>query len=98
MTAADLAASAKRDPAPPTSLTPEAAALWHAKKGNWEQAHNIAQDIHTPMGSWIHALLHLIEGDISNAGYWYAKARKPARGRSEIDAEWDTIAREVMES
>jgi hypothetical protein len=29
--------------------------LWWAKKGNWEKAHNIAQDIATNDGSWIHA-------------------------------------------
>jgi hypothetical protein len=98
MTAADLAASTQRDTQPPADLTPEATALWHAKKGNWEEAHNIAQDIHTPTGSWIHALLHLIEGDVGNAGYWYAKARKPTRGLAEIDAEWNTIAHEVLKS
>jgi hypothetical protein len=50
------------------------------------------------MGSWIHALLHLIEGDTGNAGYWYAKAGKPARGRGDIDQEWQTIAQEVLGS
>ena len=98
MTAAELAASAQRDPAPPAGLSPEAEALWHAKKGNWHEAHEIAQDIHTPMGSWVHALLHLIEGDTGNAGYWYAKARKPARERGDIDREWQTIAQEVLGS
>ncbi len=97
MTAAELAASARTEAAPPSGLSPEAEALWHAKKGNWHQAHEIAQDIHTSMGSWIHALLHLIEGDIGNAGYWYAKARKPAKRPAEIDAEWDAIAAEVMD-
>lgn len=96
MTAAELAQSAKSDATPPAGLSPEAKALWYAKKGNWHEAHDIAQDIHTPMGSWIHALLHLIEGDIGNAGYWYAKARKPSKGKGEIDAEWQTIATEVM--
>lgn len=98
MTAAELANSAQRDTSPPEGLAAEAKALWHAKKGNWNEAHDIAQDIHTPMGSWIHALLHLIEGDIGNAGYWYAKARKPARGRGDIDSEWQTIAQEVLGS
>ncbi len=74
MTAAGLAESVKRDTAPDDSLPEEAKALWHAKKGNWEDAHNIAQEIHTPMGSWIHALLHLIEGDQGNANYWFHKA------------------------
>ncbi len=98
MTADELAASAQRDDSPPSGLSPEAKALWHAKKGNWDEAHDIAQDIHTPMGSWIHALLHLIEGDIGNAGYWFAKARKPARTRKEIDTEWQVIATDVLKS
>jgi hypothetical protein len=98
MTAQELATSALSDAAPAATLSAEAQALWHAKKGNWHEAHEIAQDIHTPMGSWIHALLHLIEGDIGNAGYWYAKARKPVRRPAEIDAEWNAIAREVLGS
>ncbi|WP_038165162.1 hypothetical protein [Verrucomicrobium sp. BvORR106] len=98
MTALELAASAQSDPAPADDLSEEAKALWYTKKGDWHEAHEIAQDIHTPMGSWIHALLHLIEGDIGNAGYWYAKARKPAKRPAEIDAEWNTIAREVLGS
>lgn len=98
MTALELAASAQSDPAPAEDLSEEAKALWYTKKGDWHAAHEIAQDIHTPMGSWIHALLHLIEGDIGNAGYWYAKARKPAKRPAEIDAEWNTIAREVLGS
>lgn len=96
MTAAELSQSAQTDAAPPSGLSPEVEALWHAKKGNWHEAHEIAQDIHTPMGSWIHALLHLIEGDIGNAGYWFAKARKPARTRKEIDSEWQAIAAQVL--
>ena len=92
MTAAALKQSALADPAPPAGLTPEMHALWLAKKDRWEEAHNIAQDIHTRDGSWIHALLHLIEGDTGNAGYWYARASRPARGVRDIDDEWDRIA------
>lgn len=92
MTAAALKQSALSDPAPPAGLTPELKALWLAKKDRWEEAHNIAQDIHTPDGSWIHALLHLIEGDTGNAGYWYARASRTPRSTRDIDAEWDRIA------
>jgi hypothetical protein len=77
-------------------LSPEALALWHAKQGHWEEAHNIAQDIHTKMGSWIHALLHLIEGDQGNADYWFAKAGRPSHGPKEIDKLWDEIAGVVL--
>ncbi|WP_036385434.1 hypothetical protein [Muricauda sp. MAR_2010_75] len=52
-------------------------ALWYDAKGDWEASHDIAQDIHTTMGSWIHAYLHRKEGDKWNAGYWYRQAGKP---------------------
>ena len=78
------------------AISPEALALWHAKQGHWEAAHNIAQDIHTKMGSWIHALLHVIEGDQWNADYWFAKAGKPSHGPKEIDKLWDEIAGVVL--
>lgn len=61
----------------PEGLSGALQALWQAQAGNWEQAHNIAQDIHDKDGSWIHAHLHREEGDEFNAGYWYNKAGKP---------------------
>ena len=82
----------------PSALPPEAQALWQIKNGEWDTAHNIAQDIHTPLGSWIHALLHVIEGDQWNADYWFAKAAKPSRKPGETDALWDEIARKVLDA
>ena len=32
---------------PPAGITASLAALWYAGKGDWEQAHTIAQDIPT---------------------------------------------------
>ncbi len=96
MTPDDLLRSATSDNEPPAGLSEELQALWHTKADNWESAHNIAQDIPSAMGSWIHALLHLIEGDIGNAGYWFRKAGKPTRSVSEIDALWQEIAAELL--
>ena len=49
--------------------------------GDWDRAHAIAQDDASAMGSWLHALLHRIEGDAANAGYWYRRAgRVPFTG------------------
>jgi len=96
MTAAELRDSATRDSAAPQGLSNEALALWHTKKGQWDEAHSIAQDIHTSMGSWIHALLHVIEGDQWNADYWFNKAGKPSRKPKDIEALWDEIATKVL--
>lgn len=66
------------------------------KKGEWEKSHEIAQAITTPVGSWIHAMLHLMEGDIKNARYWFMQAGKPVVQPSQIDALWDEIVAHVL--
>lgn len=91
ITTSELLQSATDGSTMPDDISPELQALWHTKAGNWEQAHNIAQDIHTSTGSWIHALLHLIEGDIGNAGYWFRKSGQPVRSVEEIDELWTEI-------
>ena len=83
--------SVAEDAEPPDGLGDELRSLWYTKRGEWEKAHDIAQDIDTKMGSWIHALLHLIEGDLGNAGYWYSRAGKPDRRPDEIDASWEEL-------
>ena len=83
--------SVANDDSPPAGLSDELCSLWLTKKGEWEAAHDIAQDIDTQMGSWIHALLHLIEGDLGNAGYWYSRAGKPSRQPEEIDDSWEEL-------
>lgn len=45
-----------------------------ALAGDWDGAHAIVQRHETsPVANWLHAVLHKIEGDASNARYWYAK-------------------------
>ena len=97
LTVDQLILSATQDPAPPSGLSEELTALWHTKAGHWEMAHDIAQEIHTPMGSWLHALLHLIEGDTGNAGYWFRQAQRPIKSMSEIDELWQEIAVELLQ-
>lgn len=81
---------------PPADLPKPLLALWHAAAGNWEAAHQIAQDIDDATGAWIHAYLHRQEGDLSNAGYWYRRARKPECHDS-LEAEWRQIAEALLE-
>ena len=96
MTPSELLKSALSDAAPPAGLSPEAKTLVLIKKGDWDAAHLIAQDIETPMGSWLHALLHLIEGDLANARYWFAEAGRPVRKPAQIGDLWEEIATEIL--
>lgn len=49
--------------------------------GDWQAAHGIVQKDPSPEGSWAHGIVHLMEGDEGNAGYWYRRA-----GRQRPDA------------
>ncbi len=44
----------------------------------WPESHTIAQDIHAAEGSYWHAIVHRIEPDSSNAGYWFRRVGKHA--------------------
>jgi len=56
----------------PNAWAPEAAlAGLYLRYGGWNEAHDIAQDIDTPEGSYWHALIHRAEPDESNAAYWF---------------------------
>jgi len=80
---------------PPTHLNDLLKALWHDAKGDWESAHNLAQDVTTKDGSWIHAYLHRKEGDLSNAPYWYHKAGKSVCKKN-LHEEWEEIAQALV--
>ena len=65
-------------------------ALWWDKKGDWDKAHSIAQDVSGRDGSWVHAYLHRVEGDEWNASYWYNRANKKVPIQS-LEEEWNTL-------
>lgn len=94
----ELAASAESGGELPDGLSGPLKALWLTKADRWHDAHDVAQDLGSKLGDWIHALLHLIEGDLGNSAYWYNRAGKPQPTQSEIDAEWRRIAGVVLES
>jgi hypothetical protein len=79
----------------PPALSESLKAMWFDGKGDWEQAHNIAQDIHTLEGSWIHAYLHRKEGDAGNAAYWYSRARQPVC-KTSLQEEWNSIVSALL--
>ena len=77
--------------APAQGLDAPLAALWWAAKGNWDEAHKIVQDEETADAAWVHAYLHRVEGDLSNAGYWYRQAGQPV-AKDSLENEWERIA------
>jgi hypothetical protein len=51
-------------------------ALWWEAKGDWKKAHQLVDSLTTADAAWVHAYLHRVEGDLSNAGYWYRRASR----------------------
>jgi len=80
---------------PPEGLSAALLALWWEANGDWDRAHVFAQDDKTTEGSWVHAYLHRVEGDLSNAGYWYRRAGKPA-SQAALPDEWRDITATLL--
>jgi hypothetical protein len=94
----ELRDSIARDAAPPAGASLLVQALWHDARGDWDAAHRCAQDVHDRDGSWVHAYLHRKEGDLGNAGYWYARAARPMPpGGVTLAAEWEQLARALVQ-
>ena len=85
----EFISSIKND-SPPNDISLLLEALWYDAKGDWESAHEIAQEIENCSGALLHAYLHRKEGDQSNARYWYSHAgSKPFKGS--LEEEWQSL-------
>jgi len=94
MTVDDLRGSL-RSKEPPPRLAPLIMALWLDGRGDWNGAHEAAQNVDGSEGAWVHAYLHRKEGDTSNARYWYRIAGK-AFCNGNFEDEWADIARALL--
>jgi len=81
--------------AAPEGLPSALRALWLVAKGDWDNAHQIAQNDDGADGAWVHAYLHRLEGDLSNAAYWYHRAGRTA-GQTTLQAEWNEIVEALL--
>lgn len=73
-------------------------ALYYIGIDEWEKAHSIAQKKEgTLKYDRIHALLHRIEGDEWNAGYWYKRCNLNFPVVS-IAEEWKILVQEYSEN
>ncbi len=96
MTLEEFRHSITGDATPPDELSPLLQALWHDARDNWDRAHQLAQDVETKDGAWVHAYLPGKEGDASNAAYWYRRAARDVFTGSLAD-EWTHIAEALLE-
>jgi hypothetical protein len=83
------------EPQPPPGLSSALQALWWQGKGDWERAHRLAQAEDGADGAWVHAHLHRVEGDLSNAAYWYRRAGRPVATEA-LDEEWAAITSAML--
>ena len=82
--------------APPARLDLALQALWWAGRNDWERAHGLVQQREgEPSCDWVHAHLHRVEGDLSNAGYWYRRAGQPV-ATLPLQEEWTAIATQLL--
>jgi hypothetical protein len=87
----------------PSHLSAPLRALWWLKKGKlvmgpeWEKAHQLCQqDEGDYAHDLVHALVHWIEGDSFNSGYWYRRAGD--KRAATIPEEWERIATKLAEA
>jgi hypothetical protein len=88
--------SSLNDDDPPAGLSPYLTALWQDKRGDWDAAHKIVQDISTQTASRLHAYLHRKEGDESNARYWYGQANESFPTGQTLDEEWRELVARLL--
>ena len=67
-------------------------AINHLEAGDWEAAHSIVQSDSTANGRWAHGIVHIMEGDLRNAGYWYGRAGREMPGSGDAVSESDVAA------
>ena len=66
---------------------PIGTAVRYLRKGDWQKAHAIVQEDASELGCWAHGIVHLVEGDLDNAKYWYRRAHRPLPHGNTANAE-----------
>jgi hypothetical protein len=72
-------------------------AVRHLEQGRWQAAHALVQDDASTLGCWAHGIVHLIEGDMDNAKYWYRRAHRPLPPGNTVNAEIAALKASIEE-
>ncbi len=76
---------------PPATIGPHLQALWLARRGDWDGAHRIVQELDDSAAARIHAWLHRVEGDRWNSEYWHRRAGTTFPDHLSEEAEWEML-------
>lgn len=69
--------------------------LVHLRAGRWTEAHNLVQSDDSLLGAWLHGIVHIQEGDLEDAEYWYEKANRHFRSRGSLEEELERLEAEL---
>ena len=61
------------------------------KAGEWEESHALVQVHGDELSCQIHGYLHRVEGDLSNARYWYSRGNSTLPSNS-LDEEFKRLS------
>jgi len=69
------------------------------ERGDWQGAHEIVQkDEDSNLSCWAHGIVHMLEGDLGNARYWYRRAHRVFPKDPDAQTEIAALAVAVKES
>lgn len=72
-------------------------AIRHMRHGDWQKAHVLVQKDSSDMGFWAHGIVHLLEGDVGNARYWFRRAGRPFPRERDASAEIDALVAAIKQ-
>jgi hypothetical protein len=63
------------------------------QQGQWHQAHALVQEDESAFGCWLHGIVHIQEGDLTNARYWYRRAQRAWPNTPDVNGELAALRR-----
>jgi hypothetical protein len=73
-------------------------AVRHLRKGDWSKAHALVQEDESALGCWAHGIVHMMEGDLGNARYWYRRAHRSFPRGADAAAEVAALIAAIKET
>ena len=70
--------------------------LAHLRANRWTEAHNLVQTDNSPLSNWLHGIVHIQEGDLEDAEYWYDQAQRHFRSRGTLVEEMERFEAELL--